>query len=132
MKALAQIMQNNLNGYNGTAAKHKHDFHRTAQARMKELAAALGLTPSEYDIRSNRGGVAVSGEVTLHSDTFYCQIDQSVMGPGNEILFRSCKGRDDYCGGSNHFAPAGMLDIPEVFARDIRQMGRFGFELVEV
>jgi hypothetical protein len=127
MKALAQITQNNLNAYNGTAAKHKHDFHKVAKARLTELADALGLTAGDYAIRSNRGGIAVSGEITLHTDTLYVQISQSCLGAGHEIMFRACSGRDDYCGKVNHFAPAGMLDIPEIFARDLRQMGRFGF-----
>lgn len=128
---LANIMKHHLNGYNGTAAKHKNDFHKEATNALHRLASELGLAPGEFSVTSNRGGIAVSGEVTLHTDTFYCQISQSPMGPGNEILFRACNGRDDYIGKHNHFAPAGMLDIPEIFARDLRQMGRFGFLLCE-
>src|SRR5262245_42343824 len=56
--------------YDGEA---KRAFHNHARRRLKELADALGLAPQSYDLRSNAGGIAVSGEVTMHADHVYVQ-----------------------------------------------------------
>ena len=56
--------------YDGDA---KEAFHRTARRQLKLLAAALGLPTGGFDLRSNKGGIAVSGEVTLHADHLYVQ-----------------------------------------------------------
>ncbi len=63
----------------------------------------LGLADGTYEVRSNKGGIAVGGEVTLHADHLYVQISQSCFGRGKEIMYRYCKGRKDYCGGHNHY-----------------------------
>jgi hypothetical protein len=60
--------------------------------------------PCSFDLRSNQGGVAVSGEVTLHADRLYVQASQPTTGSDTGILFRSCDGRRDYVGGVNNFA----------------------------
>ena len=70
---------------------------------------------------SNRGGIAVSGEVTLHADDLYVQVSQSTMGSDAGILFRSCKGRHDYTGGQNHVSSLDLLNDPVELARVIRQ-----------
>ena len=46
----------------------KRLFHCHARAQLLKLAEALGLEPGEFDLRSNEGGIAVSGEITLHAD----------------------------------------------------------------
>ena len=102
---LATIMEQDL-GYN---EKAKAAFHREAKAVLKKVAKSLGLNPGDYDLRSNKAGIAVSGEVTLHTDKLYVQVSQGVMGRGGEVLFRSCEGRKDYTGGQNRFASAGEL-----------------------
>jgi hypothetical protein len=45
----------------------KRRFRRQARRRLLELATALGLEPGAYDVRSNAGGIAVSGEATIHA-----------------------------------------------------------------
>ena len=101
-------------------AQAKHQFHTNARRQLIALAAALGLDNSDYDLRSNQAGVAVSGEITLHSDRLYIQVSQSVMGSNCGILFRSCDGRRDYVGGVNNFAPLDLLHQPEQLARQIK------------
>lgn len=86
--------------YNPT---HKGSWHHEARTRMRRLAKELGLQAGTYDIRSNQGGIAVSGEVTLHGEGVYVQVSQSTGGPSMGILYRSCEGRKDYTGGINHF-----------------------------
>jgi len=68
----------------------KEAFHRNARRRLKQLADALGLPPDAYDLRSNRGGVAVSGEITLHADRVYVQASQPATGHDTGVLFRLC------------------------------------------
>ena len=43
------------------AGAQKRRFHTTARARLKALADALGFAPGSFDLRSNQGGIAVSG-----------------------------------------------------------------------
>jgi hypothetical protein len=99
----------------------KRLFHSRARSQLRRLATALGLLPGSYDLRSNPAGIAVSGEITLHADRLYVQASQSAMGNGNGILFRTCKGRKDYVGGPNNFAPLDLLNNPEELAQRIRE-----------
>ena len=101
----------------------KNLFHLHAQRQLKALATALGLDADHYDLRSNRAGVAVSGEVTLHADHLYVQVSQSCMGAEAGIPFRSCSGRRDYIGGVNNFASLDLLHEPHTLARRIRMAG---------
>ena len=94
----------------------KAAFHVAAKNQLKKLADALALDRCNYDLRSNMGGIAVSGEITLHHDNVYIQVQQSCMGGG--ILFRTCEGRKDYTGGHNNWVDnLNMLnDIPQLAA----------------
>ena len=92
-------------------------FHRTSKVVLKALAQAMGLKEGTYDIRSNMGGIAVSGEITLHGEDLYVQFSQYDMG----ILYRSCKGRQDYSGGANQWMQwHGLNDLYQA-ARTIRK-----------
>lgn len=91
-------------GYNAVAKKQ---FHATAKRYLKRLAAALALPAGSFDLRSNHGGIAVSGEVTLHGEHLYVQVSQFSIGPLERVvLFRGCHGRQDYSGMENHYATA--------------------------
>ena len=91
-------------------AHQKQQFHRNARARLKALAQELKLSPRSYDLRSNAGGIAVSGEITLHHDAVYIQVCQPATGWDSGVMIRTCKGRRDYTGGANNFVPLRMLD----------------------
>ena len=99
----------------------KRRFHREARRRLLELAAALGLEPGAYDLRSNAGGIAVSGEATIHADRLYVQVSQPATRADTGILFRTCEGRRDYTGGRNNFASLDLLHRPEQLAALIRR-----------
>lgn len=88
----------------------KRAFHAAARARLRGLAAELGFPPGSFDLRSNQGGIAVSGEITLHHESVYVQVSQPALGGDAGVLIRSCEGRRDYVGGPNHFAPLSLLD----------------------
>lgn len=97
--------------------EQKRRFHATARSRLKKLATALQLSLGTYDIRSNKAGIAVSGEITLHHDRVYVQVGQFGLSSGHGILIRTCEGRKDFTGGPNHFLPLSRLDdIPALAA----------------
>ena len=104
----------------------KRIFHTTGLKRLRALVKAIGFISNSFDIRSNHGGIAVSGEVTLHHEHLYVQISQPATRADTGILIRTCKGRKDYVGGRNHFAPLSMLDdIPGLAdrCRSVLQQG---------
>jgi len=103
-------------------AEAKRRFHQYARARLLKLAEALGLDPDEYDLRSNAGGIAVSGEITLHTDRLYVQASQPATGADTGILFRCCDGRRDYTGGRNNFASLDLLHRPAELAGLIERL----------
>ena len=100
---LAALVALPINGYSDAANARKNKFHSLARRRLRQVANALGLTSKDYDLRTNKAGIAVSGETTLHTDTLYIQISAGFSGLG-EVMFRACDGRKDYSGRANHFA----------------------------
>lgn len=54
-------------------------------------------------IRSNVGGMAVSGEVIYHSADMYIELSEGCMMPDVRMMYRSCKSEKDYIGNTNHF-----------------------------
>ena len=96
----------------------KRRFHRKARVRLRQLAHALRFAPGEFEVRSQLGGVAVSGEIIMHCTNVYVQICQPATRADSGILIRTCDGRKDTTGGRNHFAPLRLLDdMPELAAR---------------
>lgn len=100
-------------------APSKVAFHRKARSQILLLAAHLGLEREQFDLRVNAGGIAVSGEITLHADTLYVQVSQPCSGTMNGILVRACRDRRDVVGGLNHFMDLALLEEPDTLARRI-------------
>ena len=98
------------------APERKRRFHTIARARLRDLAKELRLITGSFDLRSNAGGIAVSGEITLHHEDVYVQIYQPATRADTGILIRTCDGRRDYSGGRNHYAPLALLDDIPVLA----------------
>jgi hypothetical protein len=90
----------------------KPEFHQKAKKVLRYVAEQLGLKKGEFNIRSNMGGIAVSGEVALHANDIYIQMDAWNMG--GKFMFRSCKGQRDYTGGPNNW----------MFWKDIRDIDK--------
>ncbi len=92
----------------------KELFHDWGKKTLELLAKSMKLPKGSYDIRSNLGGVAVSGEVTLHGESIYVQFSQSNKSE-KSFLVRQCKGRQDYTGGRNHWVHwAELLNMPNL------------------
>ncbi len=102
----------------------KRRFHTTARTRLRQLATALRLRACSFDLRSNKGGVAVSGEVTLHQERVYIQVSQPAFGgeASGGVLIRTCRGRRDYVGGLNHFVSLTMLDDIDALSDRVRRI----------
>lgn len=110
-----------LAGRQGSCSYNEHNkarFHRLGNRILQDLAELFGLQPNQFDLRSNMAGIAVSGEVTLHSDGLYIQFSQSCVR-GLEILYRSCKHRKDYTGGPNCWLPWSALEDLTVTAKQL-------------
>jgi hypothetical protein len=105
-------------------ASAKEAFHRNARRQLKIVANALGLKPEKFNLRSNNAGIAVSGEATLHADHVYVQACQPATGHDTGIMYRTCQGRKDYCGGPNNFASLDLLNRPDDLARRIKEACR--------
>lgn len=96
----------------------KRCFHSEAAKALRTLAKSLSLARDDYDIRSNKAGPAVSGEITLHSDRIYIQIAEPFVAD-HEILYRQVKGRTDYRGMRNHYTAIADLNNPTALAAKI-------------
>lgn len=103
-------------------AHQKQLFHRHARARLKALAQELKFPSGSYGLRSNAGGIAVSGEITLHHDAVYIQVCQPATGWDSGVMIRTCKGRRDYTGGANNFVRLRMLDDLPALADRVRSI----------
>jgi hypothetical protein len=68
-------------------------------------------------LRSNQGGIAVSGEISVHATHLTIQVCQPATGHDTGILFRTAEGRADFTGGRNHFASLDLLNQPADLAR---------------
>ena len=94
----------------------KEEFLRLGKMVARALAKELKLERGTYDVRVNRGGIAVSGEVTLHSDHFYVHLGQSCV-MRDQFYWRLCRGRKDYTGLWNRHAKwTDLLDLPHFAA----------------
>lgn len=116
--ATLQQLKNKDFSYN---EDNKSQLHRAGTKALKALAAKLALPAGSFDVRSNKGGIAVSGEITLHSDKLYVQISDSSSGRGLQVLFRTCNGRKDYSGGINNFANIDQFES-DSFVQQLQRM----------
>ncbi len=99
---------------------NKIEFHKLGKKVCKEIAKELGLNKGEFDVRSNLGGQAVSGEITLHGEFLYLQFSGGMLS-GDVFMYRSCNGRKDYSGGPNRWMNySKLLNIPSM-CLEIRQ-----------
>lgn len=116
--ATLQQLKNKEFSYNQS---NKDQLHRAGKKALKQLAERLGLKKDEFEVRSNKGGIAVSGEVILHTDKLYIQLCDSFNGKGIRFLFRTCNGRKDYCGGQNNYASIDHFESDE-FLNQLKKM----------
>ncbi len=77
-------------------------FHQKACYFLKQLIGDLNM--SVFEVRSNKAGPGVRGDITLHTPSFHVTFVASRYGLTNEVvMFRSCKGMRDFSGGTNQW-----------------------------
>jgi hypothetical protein len=59
------------------------------------------ITMHNENLSEHLGGIAVSGEVTLHGVHIYIQFGQSALGP--RFMWRLCRHNRDYTGLANQW-----------------------------
>lgn len=116
---LEVVSSGRIHAYDDDSAKRKSQFHSIGKKLLRRIAKDLGYQRGEFDVRSNMGGIAVCGEVTLHTDDLYVQMSTSGTS-GLDILYRTCEGRKDYTGGRNHWLAFVDLNNYADAVRDIR------------
>lgn len=99
MQKLIEIQHKNFD-YNDA---NKKELHTVGKKALRALAKELNLEKGTYEVRSCLGGIAVAGEIILHTEKFYLQIHSQTFGSGLRVLYRTCKGTKDYCGGPNQY-----------------------------
>lgn len=118
-----------VNGYTEAAASYKEYFHTEGKKFLHDVAKAVGIPTGTYEVRNNKGGMAVSGEVTLHSDRIYVQLQESSLHDGIDVLFRTVKNRGDYVGGANHRIPLSYIAEDGIerldFIRRLQNLGGY-------
>lgn len=87
-------------GVNLNDQETKDKFHARSVLVLRRIAKQMGLATGTYEVRSNRGGVAVMGEITLHAENVYIQFSCSVPG---RFMYRGCRNRTDYSGFENRW-----------------------------
>lgn len=101
----------------------KKSMHAAASKYLRALAEALGFSREACDVRSNMGGVAGSGEITLHTDTLYVQVHASIFGHDPlGLMVRGCESRKDYTGHINRFVK--ISADPDTILRECKAAAR--------
>lgn len=104
MQVPKALLARGVNAYSPVGEQKKRAFHTVGRKFLLDVAAEIGLPRGSFDVRSNKAGIAVSGEVVLHGEHVYVQLAECAVGsPGISAMYRPCRGRRDYVGGANHF-----------------------------
>lgn len=75
----------------------KEEWKKRAMAVLRKVAKDLHLVAGTYTISFNPGGIAVSGDATLHHDRVYVSL--SPLGWSDSVGYaRRCAGQKDYSG----------------------------------
>jgi hypothetical protein len=98
----------------------KAEFHQYGRRVLKHILSLLGV---EGEVRSNKGGPAVVGEVILHTDRVYVRLCTSLSIDKPQFCYRSCQGMKDYSGGGNRWYTFEQLAAdPDAFVRTLREL----------
>ena len=103
---------------------HKQTISKMGKAALRKVAEAMGLSKADYRVDYNPGGIAVTGEVMLHTDFVYVQICHGFGHSPVTILIRACKGRKDYCGLDNNYLSVHALENPKGMAETLMDLAR--------
>jgi hypothetical protein len=93
----------------------KERFHSVAKRQFKALARDLGLAAGSFEIRSNAGGGAVSGEICLQHNDFRIEASNPGSKQDRGLRMHTCANRENDAkfNGNNHYAPLTWLEDAE-------------------
>lgn len=106
--------------------ENKLAWKKSALSFLRSIAKELNLAKGDYSIRFNPGGIAVSGDATLHHNRFYLHIND--FGG----YWRTCEGQRDYTGGSNHNFNTGGIWAKNLTKNELIQELRDGVKLLRI
>ena len=86
MPTLRNLRGHMVDGYSDEGARRKASMHRNGKILLSFLADHAHMATDRVQVRSNLGGMAVSGEVTLHTDWVWAQVSQ--LGQRVVIMYR--------------------------------------------
>jgi len=108
----------------------KEQWHRLMMQYAREIAKLMGLSKGEFEVRSNKAGPAVLGDVYLHTEFVHVCFGQGYGQPAT-FYYRGCvkggfKNRDSGTGMSgverNINVPYETLMDMDDFAYDLQQL----------
>jgi hypothetical protein len=85
---------------------------------LSQVRKLAGWTTKNCRVSSNKGGPAVDGECTLHSETCYVHLE-----PRGFSYARKCKGMKDYSGERNHEIPKEAMLTPAAMVDWLKRAG---------
>lgn len=91
----------------------KKEFQRKSLSAIREVAQELGLRTVKPYVRYNPGGIAVSGEITLHdmlTDNVGVYIQISMLFGKLSVMYRKVKSLKDFTGDHNRYMQPGQSD----------------------
>lgn len=103
----------------GFDAVAKDRFHEHGHKAMHDLAKALDLHEADYEVRSWRGDISVSGTVFLVAEDFVVALAIGGVREGRELTYRAV--RSGVRHGRDHHAQILLLVRPERFAARLRR-----------
>lgn len=101
-----------IDGYQN-GGRRKAAFKNKGLRFLQDVAKAMGLETKDRDIRFNKAGPAVSGDLVLHTDRVALYITCSFTGLAPAYC-RAVKSREDHFGSHNVTVPmARLYDVGE-------------------
>lgn len=91
LKQYVQFVQHRSFRYPEPVLKSR--FHADSKRVLIILAMELGLKSGDYGLRSNKGGIAESGDISLFSSSIQIQILGSWPRAGVQLRFRQSVGQ---------------------------------------
>lgn len=118
------LTSSEFNAYSDAGSKLKALMHSKGKTLMREIAKRMDPDFGDFTVRSNSGGIAVSGEVTLHAEHLYVMLSDSSTGQGLQMMYRSCASRKDCVGAQNNWVKLSDFSQEDRQERVLAEMNR--------
>ena len=96
-------------------------YKAAARERLRDLAHALGLEVTDYDIRQQACIAGIAPTIELAADTFSVLIDPCRIGAGSDLTWMKTRGRHQCWSSAQTRGDIGLLGDLTRFARTLRR-----------